>query len=204
MKQRSKITLSFVATVPIFFGIAVAVSNLTPIQKDAALSHVDLNNRFSTLVAAVNANDAAIAGVESSQFLEATGVQIKAGSFTVAVEDSRKVFIMNNAATATVILPPALQAGSGFHITVKQNTGKAVIIDPSGSEMVDGYEGVSLNEQYAAIRLVSDGENWFNIFSAGVIENDLDPYDPGVVGSYSTFSYLGQTNHIQCRLVRLG
>lgn len=72
------------------------------------------------------------------------------------------------AGNVTVTLPTAV-AREGRRIAVKKTdaTVNLVIIDPDGTETIDGSTTISLTQQNALREMVSDGTNWQLISAIG-------------------------------------
>jgi hypothetical protein len=60
----------------------------------------------------------------------------------------------------TINLPTAANNTDCFVIKKIDSTANTVIIDPSGTETVDGSTTASIGVQYVSLTLVSDGTNW--------------------------------------------
>lgn len=77
--------------------------------------------------------------------------------------DARTI-IVNNAAAATITLPPA-SGLNGREYNIKKISatggGRNVTIDGSGGEFIDGVLTKVLNKQYEALTVICDGSNWF-------------------------------------------
>lgn len=58
------------------------------------------------------------------------------------------------------LLTAAGKTGQMFVFKLTTGTGNIVTIDPAGSETIDGFSAVTLQNQYDTITLVSDGTNW--------------------------------------------
>lgn len=65
---------------------------------------------------------------------------------------------------ATITLPPIADLPVGVPLTVK-NLAPAggVTVVPDGSETIDGETEITMEFQYSAVTLVSDGTNWWLI-----------------------------------------
>lgn len=79
-------------------------------------------------------------------------------------ETHRTVLIDASAAPRTVALPPAAAARDRVY-TIKKRDSSAnlVTIDPAGGETVDGFALQLLTTQYQALRIQSDGIEWWII-----------------------------------------
>lgn len=84
------------------------------------------------------------------------------------------VGVDTSGAAVTVTLATALLA-SGREIVLKDVGGaaatNAITVDTEGTATIDGATSVSIASNYGAVKLVSDGSNWFGIadVSGGVI-----------------------------------
>lgn len=65
----------------------------------------------------------------------------------------------------TIGLPAAATAGAGTIYIAKDETGDAalnnVIIDPNGTETIDGGLTIRIDSDYDSISFYTDGSNWF-------------------------------------------
>gem|GEM_PF-1272262 len=82
----------------------------------------------------------------------------KTTDFTVTTGDLGKVFVVNNAANATVTLPSASTAGSGFHVTIKRIGAGNLYINPT----LDAC-GTSLLNGKGSVAVVSTGSAWISL-----------------------------------------
>jgi hypothetical protein len=72
------------------------------------------------------------------------------------------VLVDTTSGSVTVNLPTA--ATASFPISIKKiASANSLIIDPFGSETIDGSTTATITVQYQSVTLVSDGTNWFNI-----------------------------------------
>ncbi len=74
------------------------------------------------------------------------------------------VVLCNQSAAITITLPSA-SGVNGRILTIKDKSGSAATntITVSGANTIDGTASKVLNTAYGALRLVSDGSNWFSI-----------------------------------------
>ena len=95
----------------------------------------------------------------------------KTATFSVAVADRNKTFLVNaTSAAVTANLLAAATAGAGFTFSVKKtdSSANAVTIDPNASETVDGALTLALTGQYDVVTIISDGANWNKMASNGL------------------------------------
>ncbi len=95
-----------------------------------------------------------------------TGVTVVSSpTESITLNASHSIVLCNAVfGSITVHLPPAATAG-GRQYTIKlifSNFG-TVIIDPFGSEMIEGASTYSFSQQYKYVTIVSDGSNWWII-----------------------------------------
>jgi len=89
-----------------------------------------------------------------------TQVQSETGSYTAS--DGDIVLADASSTTITVTLP---SPSSGDIVSIKKtdSSSNAVIIDTPGAETIDGQANLSINSQYSARTIVSDGSDYFII-----------------------------------------
>jgi hypothetical protein len=99
-------------------------------------------------------------GATNSGF--ASGTASTATTYTVGTSDT-VVFADATSANITISLPSALTFnGYRFYVKRTDSSGtNTVTISRSGSDTIDGVASVTLNTQYMAIGLVSNGSNWY-------------------------------------------
>jgi len=72
------------------------------------------------------------------------------------------IFVNTNSSSVTLTLPVPT---NGRVFEVKDSTGNAsthnIIVQQHASEKIDGQNSITLNANYAYLRLISDGTNWF-------------------------------------------
>jgi formylglycine-generating enzyme required for sulfatase activity len=106
--------------------------------------------------------------VGSSGGSSETTLESKSSNFSITSDDNGKYFAVSGETTAS--LPSAASVGSGFMVTIKKtDAANKVTIDPSGSETIEGAEANILKSQYALVKLMSDGTNWLQMDSKGLI-----------------------------------
>lgn len=70
-----------------------------------------------------------------------------------------------SSAAKTVTLPSPTSAGAGFMLMVKDESGAAgvrfITINPNASEKIDGASSLVINTNYGAVKLITNGTNWF-------------------------------------------
>ena len=76
------------------------------------------------------------------------------------------IYLVNNSSTAVELDLPTASSNEGKKIHIKRNGTATVTIDPNGTEEIDnGGAGtaITLDVQYEAVSLISNGTNWFII-----------------------------------------
>ena len=89
------------------------------------------------------------------------GIVTKSSAYTLTSSDAT---VLANAVSGgfTIGLPSAASAVKGRLYTIKKtdSTSNSVVIDPSGSETIDGATTINLGGQNDAVTIQSDGTNW--------------------------------------------
>ena len=90
----------------------------------------------------------------------ATAITTKTTSYTASAGDY--TILCNNSGAITIALPAASGASGRIYV-IKKISGilNNVVIDPSGSETIDGAGTRTLSLQYESVTIQSDGSNWF-------------------------------------------
>ena len=71
------------------------------------------------------------------------------------------VFVDASSAPVTVTLPTAVgNEGKKYYISKRDVTANAVIIDPDGSETINGDTDATIGTQYNSVITISDGTEW--------------------------------------------
>ena len=91
----------------------------------------------------------------------------KTANYTVVVGDEGDLInVDTTSGDITLSLPAVATAGNGFSLHVQKDSsdGNTVIIDPNGSETVNGSSTFVLTSQYASCYLVCDGSEWHTLY----------------------------------------
>jgi len=128
-------------------GPLVLSTRGTPLNTDAA-SWENIKTRIDAQV------DVNFPNLDNNK---AFRVQNKSGNYTAAVTDY--LSILNFTANATLTLPAAATAGSGFVMWVQVASGVNLVIDGNASESIDGQTTFDISSRGRAL-LVCDGSNW--------------------------------------------
>jgi len=150
-------------------------------------------------------------------YIDLNGAQIKGiteyisaqDDYTITDTDGVSVITVDcNSANRTITLPTAAD-NTGRKITVKKidlDYDYTVTIDGENAETIDGLASYTLNIQYDAVTIISDGSEWWKIGTSEV----YDTYTPTVTfsngqhvaGSHSGFiSKIGRLTVIHTRVV---
>lgn len=85
-------------------------------------------------------------------------------NYTVLTTDSL-IKITSTAAVRTMTLPSAASATVGHSFTFEDASGGAlthnIVIQPVGGQTIDGQASISINVNYGAVSIYSNGSNWF-------------------------------------------
>lgn len=104
--------------------------------------------------------------------VKAEGCLLTAGSDTASVSADytipffgRVTKVNATAAIVTVTLPDATSVPTGtlFLVVKADNSANGVVIDPAGSQTINGSATKTLTTQWQTIRLYSDGTNWLSV-----------------------------------------
>jgi len=83
---------------------------------------------------------------------------------STTLDTTHNIVLADNTADITVTLPAALSNTDKTYYIKKTDSGSAIVtIDGSGAETIDGETTVVLYIQYDAVRIVSNGSEWFII-----------------------------------------
>jgi hypothetical protein len=121
-------------------------------------------------------------------------------STTSLLSSDAEIFVDASLGAVTLNLPAAATVkGRVYSIKKIDSTSNAVIVDPNGTEKVDGALTKSLVSQFAGTQIVSNGSNWFVRGSGGgsggsgwIVITDVSPNGSGVV-SNKTYQDAGNT-----------
>lgn len=96
------------------------------------------------------------------------GETTKSSNYTVAVGDRGK--LINCTSNLTLAFPEAATAGGDFFVIVYAN-GANVVIDPNGSETVNGSATITVTSGTSVV-LVCNGTSWKTILSVSLLDED--------------------------------
>ena len=97
------------------------------------------------------------------------GVTVVAAS--MALTDAHNVILTNGAGNITITLPAAAtRTGRTYYIKKTDGDANTVMINAAGGVLIDGAASLVLYVQGDAVRVVTDGFNWF------VISDELHPH----------------------------
>jgi hypothetical protein len=89
-------------------------------------------------------------------------VVTQAAGYTFTATSGEVVLLCSGTVDQTIVLPTAV--GNTAKYTIKKtNLGGRVIIDPNGTQTVDGGLTATLGRQYESVTLISDNANWWII-----------------------------------------
>ena len=84
----------------------------------------------------------------------------KTANYTANVSDST-IFVDATSGDVTISLPVAAgNSGKQFYISKRDSSVNTVIIDPNGSETINGNADLTINTQYDSVILISDDTEW--------------------------------------------
>ncbi len=94
-------------------------------------------------------------GIVADDYLVIT----KTSDYTVQADD--QIILGNGTVTITLLAPVKDRA-----FTIKNiHASNTVTVATTGSETIDGASTISLSTQYDAITVISDGTNWYIVWS---------------------------------------
>lgn len=105
-------------------------------------------------------------------------VSSKTGNYTVLLSDrGRAITVDASGGNRTIILPPVASAGSGFPILIQKSdtSTNRVIIDPNGSELINGQLTFTLRLPRQTISIISDGAEWRILSGNEIFETATTP-----------------------------
>jgi hypothetical protein len=87
-------------------------------------------------------------------------------AYTALTSDYYVVQVGTMSASRTVALPAAATAAGGKVYVIKDESGSVtgtntIVIDPNGTEKIDGATTLTISAAYGGARIYSDGANWF-------------------------------------------
>lgn len=121
--------------------------------------------RYGASTATVQASDLAGYGitVTSNTLSQSQPVTVFTSTpRTVLVTERANAFVWDGSGAATLNLPTAASAGNNFFVSVRNEGGGDVTIDPSGSETINTETSISLRPGDSAT-LITDGLEWFTL-----------------------------------------
>ena len=85
--------------------------------------------------------------------------------YTAAANDF--LIVLTNLTASRTITVDATKVKEGKQYIIKDETGNAgsnnIVIDPAGSQTIDGATTQSVNANYSTIKIYSNGTNWFTL-----------------------------------------
>ena len=90
-----------------------------------------------------------------------TAISTQTASYTVTGSDS--VVLADASTTSLTITLPAAASFTGYRFSIKRIDGSAntVTIGRTGSDTIDGATSLTLDQQYTALTVVSNGSGWY-------------------------------------------
>lgn len=88
----------------------------------------------------------------------------KSANYTVTTSDRNKAVLVDaSGGSVTISLPAAASAATGFTVLIKKTDSSSndVVIDPNGSETIDGATTLTMNLENDAAIVVCDGTSWY-------------------------------------------
>lgn len=162
----------------------VGIGSATP----GAKLHVEGGIRAQQICDTNGANCKTIANGWNEGAMITSIATISGASYSIVAADKGKLFLVSSGATLT--LPTAASAGSGFFVTIKRTGTSSVKVNASGSETIDGQSSLSLGSQYLSLVLVSNGTSWF------ILNGSASNYEvPLYTYTTHTFTNCGQTGN---------
>jgi len=93
----------------------------------------------------------------------ATRVHTVNSNITLGI-DHHIILVDASSGNKTITLPDASTCSGRQYIIKKiDSSSNSVVITPQAGQTIDGQTSISINTQYAIVRVVSDGSNWFII-----------------------------------------
>lgn len=123
-------------------------------------SNIVSNNVFDTNITGTLNNLGISNKIKNNVGLpDALNTRTVSASETATIDDD--VILVNNSGSATITLPTAV-GNRGKLITIKKVSvvGNDVVIEPDGSETIDGSANATIYEENLSLDLVSDNSNW--------------------------------------------
>jgi hypothetical protein len=83
------------------------------------------------------------------------------GNFTLGASNRAATFVWTGGG-GTLTLLPAAAAGTGWFVNLRNSGNGALIVDPNGSELINGMSALSLQPEDSAV-LISNGTGWYTV-----------------------------------------
>lgn len=105
------------------------------------------------------------------------------GNFTLGASNRAATFVWTGGG-GTLTLLPAAAAGTGWFVNLRNSGNGALIVDPNGSELINGMSALSLQPEDSAV-LISNGTGWYTV---GLGQDAVFAFD------YTSIDLTGQTS----------
>jgi hypothetical protein len=83
------------------------------------------------------------------------------GNFTLGASNRAATFVWTGGG-GTLTLLPAATAGTGWFVNLRNSGSGALVVDPNGSELINGMSALSLQPEDSAV-LISNGTGWYTV-----------------------------------------
>ena len=96
----------------------------------------------------------------------------------LGISDENKLFLANSTSgQITIKLPSPSTVGKGWKVGAKKidSSLNTVVVETAGSETIDGNSTVILIDHNSSVEVITDGIEWFIIYSVGDVSADAFP-----------------------------
>lgn len=129
----------------------------------SVLERMRINNAGKVAINTTTLN--ATFTVNGSVAFKSIHAQAGTANVITATITDHYIGVDTSSAAKTVTLPSPTSAGAGFMLMVKDESGAAgvrfITINPNASEKIDGASSLVINTNYGAVKLITNGTNWF-------------------------------------------
>lgn len=126
------------------------------------ISAGELLNKLKTVDGSGSGLDAdLIDGLDSSIFSRVPVVNnVTTGTYSAVATYGTQILLCNTSSNNITINLPTAISNNATYVIKKIASTNSMIIDPSGTETIDGSTSVTITVENTCLTLISDGSNW--------------------------------------------
>ena len=117
---------------------------------------------------------------------------LSGGVFSISTANRANVYVWTDTGTATVALPSAVDAGNGWFVSIRNEGGGSLTINPAGIETINGLATITLNPNDSAT-IHTDGLTWYTV---GLGQEAIFAFDYTVINLNGYGNPLSITDYI--------